>query len=51
VLVGARPEEATYSAAARAALQGARPQKYNAFKIELARRAIVRALATVGEMA
>jgi xanthine dehydrogenase YagS FAD-binding subunit len=51
VLVGARPEEATYTAAARAALQGARPQKYNAFKIELARRAIVRALTTVAGMA
>jgi xanthine dehydrogenase YagS FAD-binding subunit len=48
-LVGARPEEAAYQAAARAALEGARPQKYNAFKIELARRAIVRALTTVGE--
>jgi xanthine dehydrogenase YagS FAD-binding subunit len=51
VLVGAKPEEATYAAAAKAALGGARPQKYNAFKIELARRTIVRALTTVGGMA
>src|SRR5262249_51102814 len=28
-LVGARPEEAAYDAAARAALRGAKPQKYN----------------------
>ncbi len=50
VLVGANSEEAAYAAAAKAALQGARPQKFNAFKIELARRTIVRALTTVGEM-
>jgi xanthine dehydrogenase YagS FAD-binding subunit len=47
VLVGARPEEAVYLAAAKAALDGAKPQKFNAFKIELARRTIVRALAVV----
>ncbi len=51
VLVGAKPEEGTYAAAAKAALQGAKPQKFNAFKIELARRTIVRALITVGGMA
>ncbi len=49
-LIGARPEEGAYQAAAKAALQGAKPQKYNAFKIELAQRAIVRALTTVSEM-
>jgi xanthine dehydrogenase YagS FAD-binding subunit len=48
-LVGARPEEASYVAAAKAALEGAKPQKFNAFKIELARRTIVRALTVVGE--
>jgi xanthine dehydrogenase YagS FAD-binding subunit len=47
VLASARAEGATYKAAAGAALQGARPQKDNAFKIELARRAVVRALGTV----
>jgi xanthine dehydrogenase YagS FAD-binding subunit len=51
VLVGAKPGEAAYAAAAKAALMGARTQKYNAFKVELARRTIVRALATVGGMA
>jgi xanthine dehydrogenase YagS FAD-binding subunit len=50
VLVGARPEEASYAAASRAALQGAKPRKYNAFKIELARRAIVRTVGTVAGM-
>ena len=49
-LVGARPEQAAYAAAAKAALEGAKPQKHNAFKIELARRAVVRALTTVGGM-
>jgi aerobic-type carbon monoxide dehydrogenase small subunit (CoxS/CutS family) len=50
VLVGAKPEEAAYREAARVALQGARPQKFNAFKIELARNTIVRALWVVGNM-
>jgi xanthine dehydrogenase YagS FAD-binding subunit len=44
ILVGARPDEAAFVAAAKTALQGARPQKFNAFKIELARRTILRAL-------
>src|SRR5262249_17965340 len=43
-LVGAEPAPAAYSAAALAALEGARAQRHNAFKIELARRAIIRAL-------
>jgi xanthine dehydrogenase YagS FAD-binding subunit len=51
VLVGARPEKATFVAAARAALRGAKPRKFNAFKVELSRRTIVRALATVAGMA
>jgi xanthine dehydrogenase YagS FAD-binding subunit len=50
-LVGAKPEEASYTAAAKAALEGAKPQKFNAFKIELARRAVVQALTVVGDMA
>ena len=45
----ARPE--TYQAAAIAALRGARTYKYNAFKVELAKRALVRTLTTVGAMA
>ena len=49
-LIGARAGEAAYAAAAKAALQGAKPQKHNSFKIELARRVINRALATAGAM-
>jgi xanthine dehydrogenase YagS FAD-binding subunit len=49
-LVGARPGEAAYAACAREALKGARGRHFNAFKIELAQRVIVRALTTVGEM-
>ena len=44
-LAGARPEEAAYRAAADAALAGAQPQKHNGFKVELAKRTLVRALA------
>jgi xanthine dehydrogenase YagS FAD-binding subunit len=47
-LVGKAPSRALFATAARAALQDARPRKYNAFKVELAQRTIVRALSTVG---
>jgi len=50
VLNGASANAQTYRAAAEAALAGAKPHKYNAFKIELAKRTIVRALETVGGM-
>jgi xanthine dehydrogenase YagS FAD-binding subunit len=50
-LVGQKPTEAVFAAAAKAALKDAKPQKYNGFKIELAQRTIVRALTTVGGMA
>ncbi len=50
-LLGARPGEAAYAEAAKAALAGAKPRKLNAFKVELARRAVVRALTVVGGMA
>jgi len=49
-LVGARPGEIAYTAAAREALRDARGRQFNAFKIELAQRVLVRALTTVGEM-
>jgi xanthine dehydrogenase YagS FAD-binding subunit len=49
-LVGGKAEETTFARAAQAALAGARPQKFNAFKIELAKRCIVRALSTVAAM-
>jgi xanthine dehydrogenase YagS FAD-binding subunit len=44
VLVGAKPEPAVYQRAATAALTDTKPSGDNAFKIELARRIIVRAL-------
>jgi xanthine dehydrogenase YagS FAD-binding subunit len=48
-LVGAPANETTYRHAAELALQAARPHEHNAFKIELAKRTLARALATVGE--
>jgi xanthine dehydrogenase YagS FAD-binding subunit len=50
-LIGKPAEEDVFRAAASAALQSAKPQKYNAFKIELAARTIVRALAETAAMA
>ncbi|HTD37482.1 MAG TPA: xanthine dehydrogenase family protein subunit M [Candidatus Limnocylindrales bacterium] len=47
VLKGAVANEETFRRAAEAALADARPRKHNAFKVELAKRAIVRALRTV----
>jgi xanthine dehydrogenase YagS FAD-binding subunit len=44
VLNGATADEQTLRAAAEAAMQGAMPHRHNAFKIELAKRAIVRAI-------
>ncbi|HCJ31035.1 MAG TPA: FAD-binding molybdopterin dehydrogenase, partial [Pseudomonas sp.] len=44
VLVGRPPDEAAFAAAADALLGGASGFEHNAFKIELGRRAIVRAL-------
>jgi xanthine dehydrogenase YagS FAD-binding subunit len=46
-LIGKPCETANFRAAAEAALHDARPQSDNGFKIELAKRAIVRALTTV----
>ena len=45
VLVGAKPDAEAFRRASAAALTNARPSGDNAFKIELARRVIVRALA------
>jgi xanthine dehydrogenase YagS FAD-binding subunit len=44
VLTGAQPSAQTFKAAAEAALKGAAPQKHNAFKIEMAKRAVARVL-------
>jgi xanthine dehydrogenase YagS FAD-binding subunit len=49
-LVGSAANEQTYRAAANAAMAEAKPYKDNAFKIELAKRTLVRALTTVGGM-
>ena len=46
-LVGAEANKETFQAAAHAALQDAKGYKYNDFKVELARRSIVRALENV----
>jgi xanthine dehydrogenase YagS FAD-binding subunit len=43
-LVGKPANEATFRRAAEAALAGARPHKDNAFKVELAKRCVVRSL-------
>ncbi len=51
VLTGAAAEEKTFQAAAEAAMQGAVPHKHNAYKIELAKRAIVRALTNAAQKA
>ncbi|HYX41227.1 MAG TPA: FAD binding domain-containing protein, partial [Pyrinomonadaceae bacterium] len=47
VLTGAQANAQTFKAAAEAAVKNAVPQQHNAFKIELARRAVVRLLSEV----
>ncbi|MUG91671.1 xanthine dehydrogenase family protein subunit M [Scytonema sp. UIC 10036] len=49
ILVGAKVNEQTFRAAAEAAVQRAKPYKYNAFKVEMAKRAVVRALTTAAQ--
>lgn len=49
-LAGQKADEKSFQAAAEAALAGAKGYKHNAFKIELAKRSIVRALSTVAAM-
>lgn len=46
-LVGAQPDMAAFTMAARLAGEGARPLRRNAFKVELLERAVLRALKTV----
>jgi xanthine dehydrogenase YagS FAD-binding subunit len=50
-LVGKNADEKTFRAAAEAELAAAKGYKYNSFKIELAKRAIVRALTNVTAIA
>lgn len=49
-LVGSAPNEASYKRAADAAMAQAKPYKDNAYKIELAKRTLIRTLTKVGEM-
>ena len=51
LLIGHPCSKATFRAAADAALAGAIPRRHNAFKVELAKRTIVRALTRVGAQA
>jgi xanthine dehydrogenase YagS FAD-binding subunit len=51
LLAGRRATEAAYRAAADAAFQGAVPRAHNAFKIELGKRTLVRALGRAGAIA
>jgi len=44
VLTGGKADEKTFRHAAEAALKDAKPLKHNAYKVELAKRAVVRAL-------
>lgn len=50
-MIGQPASEQTFSKAAEIAMSGAKAYKDNAFKIELAKRTIVRAFTTVGGMA
>ena len=50
-LVGEEPNSTNFRIAADLLLQGAKPYPHNAFKVELAKRSIVRALGTAAERA
>ena len=50
-LAGQPASEATFRRAADAALEGAKPLAHNAYKVELAKRAVVRALLRAGKLA
>jgi xanthine dehydrogenase YagS FAD-binding subunit len=50
-LTGKKPHEANLRAAAEAELRDAKPYRDNAFKVELARRCIVRAVTTAANLA
>jgi len=49
-LAGRRADETAFRAAGEAALAGARPQRHNGFKIELAKRTVERALSTAAAL-
>jgi xanthine dehydrogenase YagS FAD-binding subunit len=47
VLTGSEPSDELFEAAAKAAVEGARPRRDNGFKVELLQRAVVKALRTL----
>ncbi|MCL1465607.1 FAD binding domain-containing protein [Argonema galeatum] len=49
ILVGAKPIQETFTAAATATIREAKPYRHNQFKVEMAKRAIVRALINATE--
>ena len=49
MLVGATPRAETFRRAADVALRDARPRRDNAFKVELAKRTMIRALTLSAE--
>ncbi|EMF51615.1 MULTISPECIES: xanthine dehydrogenase family protein subunit M [Streptomyces] len=49
-LIGERPSDRLWAAAASHAVDGARPLQHNRFKVELLKRTVERQLRTVGEM-
>jgi xanthine dehydrogenase YagS FAD-binding subunit len=49
-LIGLRASDDAWRAAAEAALHGAKPRRYNKFKIELAKRTLVKTLSEVAAM-
>ena len=49
ILMGGTADEKTFHAAAEAAMKSAKAHKYNGFKIELAKRAITRALSSAAQ--
>jgi xanthine dehydrogenase YagS FAD-binding subunit len=50
-LEGKQASETNFRAAAEAALRDAKPQRYNGFKVELAKRTLTRALQTLTQSA
>src|SRR5262249_31303920 len=51
LLAGKNPSDAAFEAAAAELIRGAQPLRHNRFKVELARRSVVRALSTTTAMA
>lgn len=47
-LQGKKPDRAAFEAAGTAAIEGAKPYKFNAFKVEMTKRAVMQALALAG---